>query len=207
MLSSSSKQSDIIMMFMINVFSLNRAVKKEKTMDNIQTKRVLLRPFRLTDVKDVHAYSSDEDVTKYMLFGPNTLEETKSFLTFVVSYIHEQPQRHFEYAIELNQHVIGAVSLHLNESRDEAEIGWVLHKKYQRQGIMYEAASALKHFAINTFRLQRIIAHCDSRNVASYKLMEKLGMHYVSIEKGITIRKKQGTVIRDELLYALDLAK
>ena len=45
-------------------------------MKNIQTKRLLLRPFRLTDFDDVHAYSSDEDVTKYMLFGSNSSEES-----------------------------------------------------------------------------------------------------------------------------------
>ena len=172
-------------------------------MKNIQTKRLLLRPFQITDFTDVHAYSSDEDVTRYMLFGPNSPEETNAFLNFVVSYAHEQPQKHFEYAIEFHDHVIGAVSLHLNDRADEAEIGWVLHKDYHRKGIMFEASSALKNFALENFRLKRIIAHCDSRNIASYKLMEKLGMHYVSIEKGISIHKKQGTIIRDELLYEL----
>lgn len=156
----------------------------------------------ITDFKDVHAYSSDEEVTKYMLFGPNSPEETQSFLNFVVSYAHEQPQKHFEYAIAYQGHVIGAVSLHLSETRDEAEIGWVLHKDYHRKGIMFEASLALMNFALENFSLKRIIAHCDSRNIASYKLMEKLGMHFVSVEKGIIIQKKQGTVIRDELLYA-----
>lgn len=174
-------------------------------MNNIQTKRLLLRPFKLTDFDDVHAYSSDEDVTKYMLFGPNTPEETKAFLNFVLSYDHEQPQRHFEYAIEYKHHVIGAVSLHVNQSMDIAEIGWVLGKDYHRQGIMFEAASALMNDVILRFSLNQIIAHCDSRNVASYKLMEKLGLHYVSIEKNILIKKKQGVVVRDELLYALIL--
>lgn len=174
-------------------------------MKNIQTKRLLLRSFRLTDFDDVHAYSSDEDVTKYMLFGPNTPEETWAFLNFVMSYNHEQPQRHFEYAIEYEQKVIGAVSLHVNNTLDEAEIGWVLNKNYHRKGIMFEAASALKNDAIKRFSLKRIVAHCDSRNVASYKLMEKLGLHYVSIEKGLKIQKKQGVVFRDELLYTLIL--
>lgn len=174
-------------------------------MENIQTKRLLLRPFQMTDFDDVHAYSSDEEVTKYMLFGPNDTDETIAFLSFVVSYAHESPQRHFEYAIEFNNRVIGAVSLHMNETFDEAEMGWVLSKDYHRKGIMFEAATALKDYAIKRFNINKIIAHCDSRNIASYKLMEKLGMHYMSIERGIVIRKKQGIVIRDELRYVLNI--
>ena len=50
----------------------------------IATKRLLLRPFSLDDIDDVHAYSSNLNVTKYMEWGPNTYEDTKTFVKSVV---------------------------------------------------------------------------------------------------------------------------
>jgi RimJ/RimL family protein N-acetyltransferase len=173
-------------------------------MHNIVTNRLLLRNFSVLDFSAIHAYSSDSEVTKYTLFGPNTLDETRAFLVNVIKREYKKiPQHEFEYGIEYDQILIGAVSLHFDENSEVAEMGWILNPKYQHQGFAFEAANALKEYAIMNYPIKRLIAHCDSRNIASYKLMEKLGMHLVSIEKGVRIEKKDGTYIRDEMLYEL----
>ena len=39
---------------------------------NTRTERLLLREFCPEDFDDVHAYSSDYETVKHMMFGPNT---------------------------------------------------------------------------------------------------------------------------------------
>jgi RimJ/RimL family protein N-acetyltransferase len=42
--------------------------------------RVLLREFVDTDEKVVHSYASDPEVTRFMDWGPNSIEDTRNFL-------------------------------------------------------------------------------------------------------------------------------
>ena len=42
--------------------------------------RLILREFETGDVEDVHAYSSDYETVRHMMFGPNTPEQTRAYL-------------------------------------------------------------------------------------------------------------------------------
>ena len=46
----------------------------------------------------------------------------------------------------------------------------------QHQGLATEATAALLDLAFETFGFHRVFARCDTRNVPSYRLMERLGM-------------------------------
>jgi len=173
----------------------------------IITQRLLLRSFLMSDLDDAHAYASDPEVTIYTLFGPNTIDETKAFIEGVILYEEEVPQTHFEYAIDFDHHVIGAVSIHFQDDFQVAEMGWILNGNYQGQGLAYEAALALKEEMIKLYHPKKLIAHCDSRNISSYRLMEKLGFHKESLTRGVEIHKKEGIILRDELLYTLTVSK
>ena len=55
-------------------------VKENKIMLFIETERLLLRDFEVSDFDDVHEYSSDYENVKHMMFGPNTPEQTRDYL-------------------------------------------------------------------------------------------------------------------------------
>lgn len=174
-------------------------------MEIINTKRLILRPFEYKDLDDVHQYASNPDVVKYMLFGPNSLEDTRSFIDKIIyQYRDELPIRHLEYAIEYNNKLIGGISLHLEKNMQIGEIGWILNPIFHRQGIMSEAAIAFVDYALNVINAKKIIAHCDERNIASFRLMEKLGMKNVGINKGVRVNKKNSLYEFDELVYELN---
>lgn len=78
---------------------------------------------------------------------------------------------------------------------------------YQLQGFAYEAATTLINWASEHYPLKKVIAHCDDRNIPSYKLMEKLGMHLECIHKDVKIVKKDGVHLRDERLYSMNITK
>lgn len=169
----------------------------------IRTKRLLLRPLGLDDLLSVHEYASDLENTRYMMFLPNyTREETKDFLSSVEREWKKSHPSFFEFAVVLNGVQIGAVSIYLSEISGQSEIGWILNKKYWNCGYISEAASAVLTFAKEKLCLNRVIAHCDGRNIASARVMEKLGMNLAS-DNGTRAYVKRNEVAK-ELTYIID---
>lgn len=153
-------------------------------MIEIKTKRLTLRPLGMRYLQTVHVYASDLENTKYMTRLPNqSLDETKEFLSSSDREWESEKPSFYEFAILYQNGHIGAVSLYLNEDRS-AEAGWILNKKYWKQGFAYEAASGLLDFAVRELQIRHFIAHCDSENAASYKVMEGLGMSRVNVSGG-----------------------
>ncbi len=50
----------------------------------MHTKRLTIRPFKYEDINDVHEYASNPEITKYMLFGPNTYEDSMNFVHLII---------------------------------------------------------------------------------------------------------------------------
>lgn len=169
----------------------------------IKTKRLILRPLSIEDLNMVHAYASDEENAKYMVYLPNeTLEETQDFLLEVCTEWKKDVPSFYEFAITLDENLIGAVCIYLDSDRKEGEIGWILNKKYWNHGYATEAAIAMKEFAFDELKVSRLVAHCDSRNISSYRIMEKIGLTLES-EDGIRYNKNS-LVSSKDLMYSLE---
>ncbi len=169
----------------------------------IKTERLVLRPLGTADLQTAHAYASDAETTAYMLRLPNrTLQQTQQFLLCAEQEWQKQSPRFYEFAITLAGRQIGAVSLYLEEEEPAGELGWILQKRYWCQGFATEAALAVREFA-RGLGLRRLTAHCDARNTASRRVMEKIGM---SLEDGTGTRvyPKTGETAR-ELLFGIAL--
>ena len=141
----------------------------------INTERLILKPLGKNFLKSVISYAMDYENTKYMCHLPNeTTEETVNFLADVDAEWKKEKPESFEFAILYENKHIGAVGLYFEG--ETGEIGWIVHKDYWRNGFAYEAAQALVDYFKDNMGTTHFIAHCDTENVASYKVMEKLGM-------------------------------
>lgn len=150
----------------------------------IETKRLILEPLGTKYLETVHEYASDVENTKYMVRLPNeTIEETMSFLQNTESEWMSDTPSFYEFAVIYNSQQIGAVSIYLDDDLS-GELGWIINKKYWRQGIAYEAAEALLDYSIRELKVKHFIAHCDTENTASWKIMEKLGMSRTNMYGG-----------------------
>lgn len=143
----------------------------------LETPRLLLREYRMTDYDAVHRYATDEEALKYVFWGPNTPEETWEFLRLAQAEQLANPRASFNFAIEEKSsgRMIGGCGLTMENSA-QAEVGWVLHSDYWNRGFMTEAAAALLRLGFETQHLHRIYATCDANNPGSYRVMEKNGM-------------------------------
>ena len=170
-------------------------------MHTIKTARLLLRPFTMDDLMTTHEYAGDAEHTKYMMFLPNgTIQETERFLLSAITEIHKDSPEFFEFAVTLDGQHIGAVSI-FHESAGTYELGWIFHRGYEGFGYATEAAKAVLDYSVNTLRAHKIIAHCDQRNTASRRVMEKIGL---ILESSDGKRKNKGAAEESgEYMYSL----
>ncbi|MBQ6796665.1 MAG: GNAT family N-acetyltransferase [Clostridia bacterium] len=165
----------------------------------IKTERLTLRLLKPDDLLSVHEYAGNPENTRYMMFLPNqTVEETKEFIERALAEAAKDNPSFYEFAVELEGRVIGGAGLYLEG--DCAELGWIINNRYQRKGYATEAAFALCDFAFKRLGLSRIIAHCDTRNRPSARVMEKLGMTLVS--EGERIYERTGETAK-EYMYEI----
>lgn len=73
---------------------------------------------------------------------------------------------------------IGICGLIRRDFLDDADIGFALLPEYESKGYGYEAANAVLNYAIQELGMKRILAITDSKNIASQRLLEKLGLKY-----------------------------
>lgn len=168
----------------------------------LKTEKLFLRPLSIDDLYSTHAYASNPLNTKYMIHLPNdTLEETKRFLSTVSSEWEKENPDFYEFAITLDNRHIGAISIYLDKSHSEGELGWILHKDFWGNGYATEAAFAIKDFSANKLCVEKLVAHCDSQNIDSYRLMKRIGM---TLERSNEVRyNKNAKEPTKELIYSL----
>jgi RimJ/RimL family protein N-acetyltransferase len=166
-----------------------------------QTPRLHIREFAPGDEAAVHVYASDREVVRFMVWGPNTPQQTAEFLARKLAP-HPDPRWEFELAIVLKaeQKLVGGVGLRIkNAANREGDIGYVLGRRYWNRGIVTEAARAMLEFGFGELGLHRIYATCDAENRGSARVMEKLGMKYEGLMRQKVFEKGRW---RDTLLYA-----
>jgi RimJ/RimL family protein N-acetyltransferase len=142
----------------------------------IQTERLLLRPWRLTDIDDAFAYGADPEWGRYLWEAPQPYlrEHAEQFVTAAAT----NPQgTNAQFAITLADRAIGGVRLYTLDARSGvAGLGYNLGRAHWGHGFATEAAAAVLNAAFEHFGLRKVIAHADARNTASVRVMEKLGM-------------------------------
>lgn len=168
-----------------------------------ETKRLLIRDFTLADLEAVHDYAKNEDVIKYQNWGPNTKEETLRFLREVINLSAKKPRLVYEVGIELKEteHLIGGCSIFIQHPEDtEATIGYTLHPDYWGNGYATEVAAGLITHVQSTLGLPTLTATCDTRNLASQRVLEKNGFQ---LERILKNNFEQQGMLRDTCVYRL----
>jgi [ribosomal protein S5]-alanine N-acetyltransferase len=169
----------------------------------IETERLSLREFRASDESDIHAYASDPEVVRLMIWGPNTPEQTRTYLRRALARQDEWPRPSVGLAMELGsqRRMIGSIELRIqDEANRAADIGYVLTRSEWGRGYMSEAVGAILDVAFRRLELHRVWATCDPRNHASYRVMEKVGMRREAHFRKDVMEKGEW---RDSYLYAI----
>jgi len=156
----------------------------------LETERLVLRPFKTEDLDALHAIYSDESVARYLYNDPRTLDEARELLArkiagFVVG--GEGDWLSAAVVVRETGELIGDVSLlWASERQRQGEVGFVFHPAHQGRGYATEATHPLLAFAFGPLGLHRVSGRTEVRNIASVRVLEKLGMrreaHFVENE-------------------------
>ncbi|GAB1817291.1 GNAT family N-acetyltransferase [Herbidospora sp. RD11066] len=170
----------------------------------IETPRLVLRPFTLDDLTDLHSFYSLPEVARFLYWEPRDLEQVRTTLTekAAVTELTDEGQV-LCLAVTLREtgELIGEVLLFWrSREHRQGEVGYVFHPGHHGRGYATEATKEMLRLGFEGLGLHRIVARCDGRNTASTKVMERLGMrreaHLVENE----MVKGEWT---DEIVYAV----
>ena len=168
-------------------------------MQEIRTKRLLLRPFRESDYDDLFEFLSQLADDEFEGYPGITYENGKE-------HLKSRLDSDEFYAIELisSGKVIGNIYCR-NRDFEAKEIGYIVNKRYQRQGYAAEALSAVIAQAFKD-GVHRAYTECDLRNVPSWKLLKKVGMKREAyFRQNIWFRRDENDapVWKDTLVYTI----
>ncbi len=145
----------------------------------LRTERLMLREFRLDDEVAVHHYGSDEEVTRYLTWGPNSPTDTTAYLRQVAREATREPRTSFTLAVaNLDNELIGVANLTTTDTQSTGELAYVLARDQWGHGYATEVARRLIVFGFDELGLRRITATCHPDNFASARVLEKAGMHF-----------------------------
>jgi RimJ/RimL family protein N-acetyltransferase len=147
-----------------------------KTPPTFATQRLFIRPLSLRDLTDYHrVLHSDPEVMRYLPGGvPRTREQSAGTLRYLVEH-GEYYGYSFEAVCDIaTGALMGHVGLH--KLYGAVEVGYALGRAYWGQGYATEAAHAMLSFGFETVGLEEIIALAYAENVASQRVMQRLGM-------------------------------
>lgn len=163
----------------------------------IETERLILRKVKLSDAQDFYELMNDEQIQKYLSGIP-----TNYIFNMAVDYIGNKMANNYtksdcyDWGIEdkATHKLIGRITVYkLDHYRRMADLIWYINSNYRNKGYMPEAGKAVVKF-LQTIGFERIEAFADLENIASIKVMEKIGMSFEGVLRKYNCR-------RDDSLY------
>lgn len=145
----------------------------------LTTKRLVLREFEEEDWSTVFAYQSDPRYLRYNHWTHRTEQDVRDFVRMFLGQREEEPRTKFQLAITLasDGRLIGNCGIRMKTpDAREADLGYELDPHFWGSGFATEAASRLLAFGFRDVGLHRIWAWCIAENLASARVLEKIGM-------------------------------
>lgn len=160
----------------------------------IETKRLIIRKIILSDVEQLHKLLSNSEVMRFSVSGPMSFKRTEQFVQDTIKSYDKYQLAMWAVELKDNGAVIGISGFFVlnaqSEHELEYEIGFRLLPEHQGHGLATEAAEGITQYAFDKIKIKKFVAFIVPENLASIRVAEKIGMHYVCDElyKGIPAR-------------------
>ncbi|MBP7273279.1 MAG: GNAT family N-acetyltransferase [Saprospiraceae bacterium] len=159
-----------------------------------------LRPWAKTDVEHLVLYANNSNIARFMTNQfphPYTAEAAHRFIEMTAQHSPTQI-----FAIDINSVAIGGIGIHPQTDImcKNAELGYWLGEPFWGKGIITAAVREMVNYGFDTFEITRIFARPFGNNLASQKVLEKVGFQ---LEARITKNIYKDGIFIDELIYAI----
>ncbi|GAB5538441.1 MAG: GNAT family N-acetyltransferase [Salibacteraceae bacterium] len=152
----------------------------------IETKRLILRELNASDAKSLFELNADLEVLKYT--GDTPFASIEAANSFLKNYSDYQQNGFGRWAVikKSTDEFLGWSGLKRNE-QGLIDLGFRFHQRHWGNGYGTESARACLEYGFNTLELHQIIGRASKDNIASVRILEKIGMSFwkTDVCKGI----------------------
>ena len=151
-----------------------------------ETERLLLRPFRKTDLSELYEYLSQKEQQRLAGNPPvDSLDDAREVLDWILD--PSRPSHSLAIVLRAENKVIGNLALGKCPFLEDDEklcalrgvaLSYVLNERYWRKGYMTELLRAVYPILFEKGRLDYIQSGYFAFNIASAALQNKLGMRH-----------------------------
>ncbi|UOR13266.1 GNAT family N-acetyltransferase [Halobacillus amylolyticus] len=154
-----------------------------KSLPKLVTNQLILRKIDKNDIEDIFHYGSNPCVSQKVGWDTHqSIEDTKEFVEFILDGYREHKKALWGMELKSTGKLVGTIDfVTLNLKHGNAEIGYVLSKDHWGHGLTTEATKKIIDFGFRDLQLERIQARCFIENIASQRVMEKVGMSFEGI--------------------------
>lgn len=176
----------------------------------IESERLAIRGVDEADLADLLSINADDEVTRFLPYESwRSIEDGTAWLGRMKKLEESGTGAQLVVVEKASGRAIGTCLLfRYDEASARAELGYVLGRAHWGKGLMLEALSALVSGAFNTLALRRLEAEVNPSNVASCRLLERLGFAHEGrlrqrwMAKGSVYDTNLYGLLRDEWLAA-----
>ena len=165
----------------------------------IRTQRLTLRRVRLSDADDFFDFATKDVWSRFLPTASHPYRKRDAERWIARKYLEDQTT-YPTWAIEIDGRMSGWVGLSIETEHAQAELSYALNPELRGQGLMTEAARAVVDRVFLDTQLGRVWARVDPPNVASVRVLEKLGLRREAVMRRSYVR--QGELI-DGAVYGL----
>ena len=167
----------------------------------LNTERLLLRPFAASDSEALYAYAKNPNVGPNAGWKPHASQKES---TTILKELFLNRREIWAIVMKKENLLIGSIGLHSDNKRtlpDIRMVGYSLGEPYWGQGYVTEAVKAVLGYGFGPMMLELISAYCYPDNAGSQRVLEKCGFH----REGIIKRAEMlfDGQIRDHLCFSL----
>lgn len=151
----------------------------------IELPRLRLRPVTMDDLSRLHRFfqkGSNEQSSGWVRH--KSVEETRQKINDIVSKYRSGDTEHWGIALKDTDEIIGLGGFTgMVPGHQRATIGWWIDSDYWGRGYATEIGKGLIEFGMKIFKLNRIDAVVKVHNIASQRVLRKVGMNYVATHR------------------------
>jgi [ribosomal protein S5]-alanine N-acetyltransferase len=155
----------------------------EPGLPTLHSNRLVLRPFTPADAPEVQRLAGSPEVSSTTLNIPDPYEDGMAEAWIARHGPEFAADAMVVLAITVDTVLVGAISLRLERAHRRAELGYWIGRPYWGQGYATEAANTILEYGFSTLALNRIQATHLTRNPASGRVMQKVGMRLEGIQR------------------------
>ena len=156
----------------------------------LRTERLILRPFTMADAEAVTALVSPREIAASTLSIPHPYDRSMAdaWIGSLEGSFERGDSLTLAVTLRTDGSIVGCVGLAINPANHRGEIGYWTGREYWGRGYCTEAAAAVVRHAFEVLGLYRVCAHHMTRNPASGRVMQKLGMRHEGTLRGHVLK-------------------